>query len=192
MSDKKLIFIVGKTSSGKDTVANYITKKYKIPQVISYCTRPMRDYEEDGVQHYFIREGLMAQIASNDSVIAYTKFPNTGYEYCATRNCIMGEVAVYIIDAHGVHWFQEHYKGAKIDYCSIYVDLDEKSIVSRAVKRGDSVRNIETRLASEREQFDTFKKNMEYDYLIRNDGTKEELFEAVDSIMTALGYSRKV
>ena len=38
-TDKKILFIVGKTSSGKDTVANYLSEKYDIPMVVSYTTR---------------------------------------------------------------------------------------------------------------------------------------------------------
>ena len=68
---KKIIFVVGKTSSGKDTVAKYIKERYNIPIICSYTTRGMRDYEEDGVQHYFISKERMQEILDNEKVIAY-------------------------------------------------------------------------------------------------------------------------
>ena len=81
MESKKLIFLVGKTSSGKDTVAKYISDKYGIPMVCSYTTRGMRDYEEDGVQHYFVSKERMKEILETESIVAYVKFPKTEIEY---------------------------------------------------------------------------------------------------------------
>jgi len=43
--------LIGKTSSGKDTVARYIKDAYGINQVVSYTTRPKRPCETNGVEH---------------------------------------------------------------------------------------------------------------------------------------------
>jgi guanylate kinase len=180
---KHLILVIGKTSSGKDTVAKHIGRKYDIPMVCSYTTRPMRDYEEDGVQHYFVSKEKMKEIMETESIVAYTKFPKTGVEYCATLEAIKSDIAVYIIDPSGVEWFKENGCIDDVSLTSIYVDLSEEEIQRRAKKRGDKTDSVKNRLDSEREQFDAFKESKEYDYLIDNSGTYKELLCKVDAIM---------
>ena len=45
MDKKTIIAVIGKTSSGKDTVAKVLNEKYGIPSVVSMTTRPKREYE---------------------------------------------------------------------------------------------------------------------------------------------------
>ena len=45
---KTIICIVGKTGTGKDTIAKYLYNKYGIDAICSYTTREKRDYETDG------------------------------------------------------------------------------------------------------------------------------------------------
>lgn len=185
---KRLIIVVGKTSSGKDTVAKYIKDAYNIPMVVSYTTRGMRDYEIDGVQHYFVSKERMKEIVDTEDIIAYTKFPKTEIEYCATADSIKGDVAVYILNPDGVDWFKKN--GSGVDCFSIYVDLSEDLILERAKLRGDSLDNIVSRLDSEREEFDKFKETKGYSYFIDNSGTYEDLISHIDSIMESKGFKK--
>lgn len=50
----KIAIIIGKTGSGKDTIFKKIEESDKIHKVISTTTRPMREYEVDGVDYHFI------------------------------------------------------------------------------------------------------------------------------------------
>lgn len=62
---KKIIVIVGKTATGKDTLCKHLKEKYDIPMVVSYADRPMRDYEENGVQHIFISKEEMDELENS-------------------------------------------------------------------------------------------------------------------------------
>lgn len=181
---KKIIFVIGKTASGKDTVARILQYKHDIPAVVSYTTRPMRASEKDGREHFFVSKDRMEEICSNEHVLAYTRFPNTGYEYCATTESLKGDVNVYIIDPPGVEWFksQNTLGGLDVEFKSIYVDLPEGQIRKRALSRGDGEEAVEARLTSEREIFDAFYEDNQYDYCISNTGTKEELEAKTDAI----------
>lgn len=184
---KRILFIVGKTSSGKDTVAGYLADKYGISGVCSNTTRPKREYEKDGVEHYFVTQEEMDKLKSDPEMIAYTKFPLTGYEYCATAKQLPdGKVFTYIIDPAGIEYFRENCS-AKIEWVSIYVDLSEELIVERSGVRGDKKAELETRLEGERESFDTYKRNCLWDYLIDNSGSVDDLKDLVDNIMHTLG-----
>lgn len=185
-TDKKILFIVGKTSSGKDTVANYLSEKYDIPMVVSYTTRPKRDYEINGKEHYFVNDEEMDRIEKSDGIIAYTKNDVTGIRYCATSDSIKGDIAIYIINPDGIRWFNEN--GAKgIDTYTIYVDCQEDTIRRRAYLRRDDTDTVEKRLNSERDEFNTFRKELKENplnnsmYVNNTRISKEMLFLSVDA-----------
>ena len=185
-TDKKILFIVGKTSSGKDTVANYLSEKYDIPMVVSYTTRLKRDYETDGKEHYFVNDEEMDKIEKSGGIIAYTKNDVTGIRYCATTDSIKSDIAIYIINPDGIRWFNEN--GTKdIDTYTIYVDCQEDTIRHRAYLRGDRIDTVEKRLNSERNEFNTFRKELKENpsgnnmYVNNTRISKEMLFLSVDA-----------
>lgn len=184
---KSLILIVGKTSSGKDTVAKYIKENRDIPMICSYTTRPMRDYEKDGVEHYFVSERRMNEILQTESVLAYVKFPRTGIQYCSTLEAMTNDTMTYIIDPNGIEWFKINACVKGVDFFSIYVDLDEKEIIRRAKNRGDSIENIKSRLSSEREMMNNFKATKGYDYIIDNSGTYYDLIDSINFVLKSEG-----
>lgn len=51
----KIFCIMGKSSSGKDTIYRKLLKdkKLALKKIITYTTRPMRDGEKEGVQYFF-------------------------------------------------------------------------------------------------------------------------------------------
>ena len=75
---RKLFVVIGKTSTGKDTVCNYMKQRYGIKPVVSYSTREMRSYEKNGVQHYFVSDQEMDELEKHDDLIAWTKYPVLG------------------------------------------------------------------------------------------------------------------
>ena len=106
---KKLFVVVGKTSTGKDTVCNYMNQRYGIKPVVSYSTREMRSYEKNGVQHFFISDQEMDELEKRDDLLAWTKFPKTGIRYCATLSSIGdAETATYILNPDGIDWMRGH------------------------------------------------------------------------------------
>jgi guanylate kinase len=56
MSKGKIIVIIGKTASGKSSLAKDICKEKNIKQLITYTTRPSREGEINGVDYHFISE----------------------------------------------------------------------------------------------------------------------------------------
>ena len=78
---KTIICIVGKTSSGKDTITRHIMEKFGLGMVCSYATRPMREGEVNGREHYFVTKEQMKELLKTEHVIAYTKSEKTGVEY---------------------------------------------------------------------------------------------------------------
>ena len=158
---KNLILLVGETGSGKDTVA----RKLPYKKVISYTTRPMRDADINGVNHWFISDKEMDELEKKD-LIAWTK---TGeVRYCATVGSLIEDTMIYIINPNGVRWFKEHYKGDEINVITIgiYVPLEERK--RRCKDRSDFNSSFIKRVKDEQKDFDNFRLNGEFDYLIKN------------------------
>lgn len=180
----KIIALIGKTSSGKDTIAKYMKTKYGIDAVVSYTTRKMRENETNGVEHHFISEDEMDALTKDMSkLLAYTRFPKTGIRYCATETDFIGkESIVYIINPDGIDWLTKN--RPDIDLIQIYVDLDEKIIKQRAKSRKDKSDDVKKRLDSERKQFDDYKQSGSYDYLVSTDCPMDEVELKIDAIMS--------
>lgn len=51
----KIYCVMGKSSSGKDTVYKKLKEQYKeLRLIVPYTTRPIREGEKDGVEYYFV------------------------------------------------------------------------------------------------------------------------------------------
>ena len=51
----KIYCVMGKSSSGKDTVYKKLKEQYKeFRLIVPYTTRPIREGEKDGVEYYFV------------------------------------------------------------------------------------------------------------------------------------------
>lgn len=177
---KFLLLIIGKTSSGKDISARYLKEKYDIKEICSYTTREMREYEKDGVEHYFVSQEKIKEIMETESLIGYTKFPKTGIEYCATVESIPKGVSTYIIDPKGFEYLKRH---CNIPYATLYVDLSEEKIIERALLRGDNKEKVLKRLDSERKMFDSFRDSKQYDYYVDNSKDLKDLYSYLDNLV---------
>ena len=180
---KKLIGIVGKTSSGKDTIAHYILEKFGIKSICSYTTRPMREYEIEGVQHHFISDEIADEKINNEHLLAYTDNDLTGIRYFTTAEQIIDDIMVYIINPNGVDWFNKNADSAIVKMITIYVDLDEKDILERAELRGDNMDVTKKRLNSERDEFDKFRDSKQWNYYIKTDKPQAYVETEIDGIM---------
>ena len=175
-----IICVVGKTSSGKDTVARIIKDKYNIDMVVSYSTAKRRPDQIEGVHHYFITDEKMEELKNNASIIAYTKNEVSGIQYCATLESIKSDICVYIINPNGIDYMR---KNNFNDFVSIYVDCKDSKIIIRGTKRGDSILKLSERLSLEKEEWENFRDTKQYDYYIDNSGSYDDLVSQVDRVM---------
>lgn len=57
----KIIYIMGKSSSGKDTIFNILKDKLNVKDYILYTTRPIRNGEIDGKTYHYITDTEMQE-----------------------------------------------------------------------------------------------------------------------------------
>ena len=67
----KIFCLMGKSSSGKDTIFKRIRddKELNLKPIVSYTTRPKRTNETNGVEYFFINEKELNKFEKEDKVI---------------------------------------------------------------------------------------------------------------------------
>lgn len=67
----KIVYIMGKSSTGKDTVFKELLKneKFSFKTIVSYTTRPVRAGEKEGVEYHFTDEEGFNKLKAEGKVI---------------------------------------------------------------------------------------------------------------------------
>ena len=161
---KTILCTVGRTGSGKNYISERLSTILDYPLVVSHTTRPKRDNETNGVEHWFDTKEEFDTLIQNNTMIAYTKIGE--YEYCALLEDI-GDNAIYIIDPHGIEYLKQNFKD-QINLKVIYIYCDEYIRRARASTRSDFKIAWEDRNKAEDEQFTEFESNRPWNLLIDN------------------------
>ena len=151
-----LFIVASETSGGKDSLVNMACadKDLNMSKVVSYATRPKRQDERYDSQ----------------DMIAYTKIGQ--YEYFATANQILN-ADFYILDPNGIKSFKyllaQNPKYNDIRLVTIYINTPQDIRMARALlNRQDDFDTYMKRANDERDQFEEFKRNADFDYAILN------------------------
>lgn len=146
----RIITITGPSGAGKDTVARMLSEMTGYKLLCSYTTRPRREGEVDGREHWFVNEcNVLPEFR-----LAYTKFG--GYEYW-TSIAQLRNMSIYVIDEKGLKEMRNNFPHLKA--VSIYVDASEKTRLSRGVSEERIARD------KDREQIPL----KQYDLIFRNE-----------------------
>lgn len=133
----KLTLLVGKSASGKTTIANFLEKMHGHKQVESYTTRKPRFYNEPG--HIFISDEEFDKLGE---LAAFTRY--NGRRYGVTYEQL-DQCSVYVIDIPGVKTLLENLHGIR-PICIIYFDAAVSTRIDRFIDRHSSDMEIVSRL----------------------------------------------
>lgn len=159
--NKPLFLFVGKSASGKTSVANMLESD-GYTQVSSYTTRSPR-YEGE-VGHTFITEEEYSHL---ENIVASTLY--NGYHYCTTLEQIK-DADIYVIDVPGCKTLLDNYDKLNRDIYILYFNASVINRIRRMIDRHDSDTRIVSRLLVD-EDFDWWKK------IIRLDTNKFFLYQ---------------
>ena len=73
---KKIYYVMGKSSSGKDTIYNRLIKdeKLSLNTIVGYTTRPMREGECQGKEYFFVDEEELLRLENTYQLATKTEF----------------------------------------------------------------------------------------------------------------------
>lgn len=173
------IVLVGPTASGKTTLARELERR-GYGRIITYTTRPMRQGEIDGVHYHFITidefkkkigENFFAEWTSYDASFGYCMYGSAKEDYNSeNKTCI-------ILNPEGVMTITE-------DAFIVYLDIRESILKERAIKRGDSIEEIDRRIEEDKKYFYAMLKIKKMDLTINAPNDVEYL---ADWIIDLLG-----
>lgn len=141
--DNTLYLFVGKSASGKTTVANFLEKKHGIKQVNSYTTRPPR-YEGE-IGHVFVNN---TEFDNLGEMVAYTEY--NGFRYGTTAEQL-DQCQIYVVDVPGVKTLLERYKTNR-KIVILYFSTNVCTRINRMIDRGDSDMAIISRLLQDEKE----------------------------------------
>ena len=159
MKKKTIFAIVGPSGSGKSTLVARLEETLGLRQLVSYTTRPMRNGEKEGREHWFTD---VSRMPARTGMLAYALFGGFHY-WAATEQVERLGVCTYIIDEDALVEMIRNY-GSRYDIIPVHV-----------------VRDYDSSIDAERIARDARRLRLPADFyrlVIRNDGTLEEFLEA--------------
>ena len=155
MSRYKVIAIVGEAGSGKDSLLQRLCKKIDGNEIISYTTRPKRDYEKDGVNYYFVTVDEFAELINKDKMLEATVF--NGWAYGTAIDSLKpNKINIGVFNPEGVEYLCEN---SNVDVLIIHCMCSPKTRLLRQLNReiNPDINEIIRRFAADAKDFKAFK-----------------------------------
>lgn len=129
--DKRKIVLIGKSCSGKSTIAQKL-EVFGFKGQLSTTTRPMRDYETQGVDYNFVSDECFNAMKADGQFIETDNF--NGWQYGLTHKNFK-DASVLILTPRGLHKYLELLP--RENFLIIYVETSIKLRNTRMMNRGD-------------------------------------------------------
>ena len=165
-----IICLIGKTSVGKNTLADIISKETNIPQAISTTTRPMRKGETQHKEYHFMSEEEFHKLDFIETR-EYKVYDGSIWYYGYQVDEFKHDNCIAIVDVDGFYSLREYFGEDKVVPFFIYASED--TLRKRLKLRGDDPKEINRRLQDDESKFSNFIESKEY-YKICNDSSEIE------------------
>jgi guanylate kinase len=132
----RLICIIGKSCSGKDTLFKNIMKSGSFVPVVPYTTRPKRKNERDGVDYRFVSKNMMKEMSKRGEIIEsrrYNTVAGVWYYFTAAFTLPEDKDAIMITTPEGLAKISAHFGAENV--FAVYLSLGGRELLLRAVRR---------------------------------------------------------
>lgn len=136
----KIFYIMGKSSSGKDTIFQEIFQRqtWNLKKIILYTTRPARADEKDGEDYFFVNEETLKEMEIAGQVIelrAYQTIHGVWKYFTADSGQIDLKKESYLsIGTLESYWKIREYFGSE-KVVPVYIEVEDGERLCRALKR---------------------------------------------------------
>lgn len=165
-----IICLIGKTSSGKNTISDLLSSNYNIPQAISTTTRPMRKGETQDKEYHFITK---EEFDKRDFIETreYQVYNGDTWYYGYEKDEFNHDNCIAIVDVQGYYSLREYFGDIVIPF---FIYASEDTLRKRLKLRGDNPQEIDRRLEDDTIKFKNFIQSKDY-YKICNDSNDVNL-----------------
>lgn len=137
----KLFYIMGKSSSGKDSIYRELLEKKELglKKLIIYTTRPIRDGEQDGQEYYFVTEEIFQKLKKTGKIIEDRGY-NTVYglwRYFTADNMELEKYNYLGIGTLESYIQLRNYYGKDKIY-PVYIEVEDGERLKRAIAREET------------------------------------------------------
>ena len=136
----KLFYIMGKSSSGKDTIYEELLSREELglKPFIMYTTRPIRAKETDGVQYHFVTEETLHRMEEKGQVIelrGYHTVHGMWYYFTADGDAVDMDHYDYLAlgTLESYEKVKAYYGGQRV--VPIYIEVEDGMRLERSIKR---------------------------------------------------------
>ena len=135
----KIYYMMGKSSSGKDTLYKEVLKALpKLKTLVLYTTRPIREGEQEGVEYHFVTDEELERFEKAGKIIEERTYDTVygAWKYATIED---GQINLAAYD-YLVIGTLESYAGMKKCYGAenlvpIYIEVEDGERLSRALSR---------------------------------------------------------
>ena len=163
----KFLFI-GRTASGKSSIAKAVCERMGLKRLISYSTKPQGKKSNEDYDHIYMRDEDVCRYI--DDMAAHTEVD--GFKYFSTFEQLE-DSDVYVIDPNGLDDLKIKC-GDKYDLVEIYIRTPQKIAEQRAKLRGDNLKSFKQRWVAENQQFTNYENRHTFAWHLRNDRPFDE------------------
>ncbi len=168
----KILILMGKTASGKDSVIKRLVQKHNYKKIITYTTRSQRRGEKQDVTYHFISKDDFKQKIQNGFFAEYKTYDTefgTWYYGSALEDLETSDYkSVIILTPQGYRDVKDRL--VKKDITCIYLYANNETLKKRLEKRGDDPKEAERRLRHDNEDFKGIENEVDR-IVYNNDGT---------------------
>lgn len=128
-----IYILLGKSSSGKDSIYKRLLSDLNLKPIIPYTTRPMRENEQNGREYYFVTREMFYDMQNTGDVIEYRIYNTIYGEWIYfTGKIDLNTDCLGISTLEGYMKIKEYYGDIVVP---IYIEVEDGLRLSRALER---------------------------------------------------------
>ncbi|HSQ89800.1 guanylate kinase [Romboutsia sp.] len=163
---KKIFVIMGKASSGKDTLVKMLSEQLEIPMAVSFTTRPMRDGETQGVEYNFITQKEFKDQLESGEIVEHTSYNvasgETWYYGLTKSELEKADYVIAIVNPEGLRLLKYYYEDKVVPiFINSKPDVRIKRYLNRDIMDEEKVAECCRRFLADKKDFERLIPNYE-------------------------------
>lgn len=167
----KIFYVMGKSSSGKDTIFQELLKNEELHlhKIVLYTTRPIRAGEQDGVDYHFVGDEVLERFQNEEKVIELRCY-----------NTVFGVWKYFTVDDEHMDLAHQDYLaiGTLVSYEKMKAYFGEERLVPLYIEVPDDIRLIRAIERERRQQKPSYEELCRRFLADSDDFTEEKLEKA--------------